>query len=547
MQVDQSNTSQSNTSNIASTQPLLGDRFRAVAEASSDLLWMTTPDGIMHEDSPTWRAFTGQGVPDQDGRTWLDAVHPDDREQLEATRLQGLATGLVYEVECHIRRFDGIFRVIQVRGVPVRGSDGRMVEWISIGTDITEQKQVQANLQRQAQLLQVQAELIALAHDAILICDPENRVVAWNPGAQLLYGWTAQEVVGQVTHTLLATQFPESREAVDCALAQAGHWEGQLIHTDRMGEKVIVDSRQVLVRDQTGQPSAILEINRDMTKWERLLSERAEAQAAEMALRESSRHMHEFLGIASHELRTPLTTIKATIQITRRQLIRLLTSPEISEPATGNLLPTILDFLDRAERQVNVQNRLVGDLIDLSRIQTNQLTVQLKCVDLATIVHEVVEDQRILIPRRTIQWGTSVLQAEVLADADRVSQVVNNYLTNALKYSEADKPVTVHLEPLGSMVRVSVQDRGPGLTPAEQKRIWECFYRVDSIKIKSGTGVGLGLGLHISRSLIERQGGQVGVESEKGKGSTFWFTLPLAPAQPLNLVKYLETVPYRHR
>lgn len=164
------------------------DRFRAVAEASSDLLWITTPDGFMHEESSTWRAFTGQGVPDALGRTWLDAIHPDDREQLEMTRIQTLATGWVYEVECRIHRVDGVYRLVLVRGVPVRGADGNMVEWIGIGTDLTMQKQTEHELKRQEHIVQMQADLIALAHDAILIRDPDSRIVAWNHGAEALYG-----------------------------------------------------------------------------------------------------------------------------------------------------------------------------------------------------------------------------------------------------------------------------------------------------------------------------------------------------------------------
>ncbi len=106
------------------------------------------------------------------------------------------------------------------------------------------------------------------------------------------------------------------------------------------------------------------------------------------------------------------------------------------------------------------------------------------------------------------------------------SQVVNNYLSNALKYSEAARPVEVKVEIRDGVARVSVHDQGPGLSPEEQERIWERFYRVPGIQVQSGSGVGLGLGLHISRIIIERQGGSIGVESEQGKGSTFWFTLP---------------------
>lgn len=117
----------------------------------------------------------------------------------------------------------------------------------------------------------------------------------------------------------------------------------------------------------------------------------------------------------------------------------------------------------------------------------------------------------------------------VMADRDRVGQVMSNYLSNALKYSSAEQPVQITLEVRDSDVCVRVRDHGPGLSLEQQQHIWERFYRVPDIHVRSGSGVGLGLGLHISRTIIERQGGTVGVESEPEKGASFWFTLPLLP------------------
>ena len=106
--------------------------------------------------------------------------------------------------------------------------------------------------------------------------------------------------------------------------------------------------------------------------------------------------------------------------------------------------------------------------------------------------------------------------------------MIDNYLSNALKYSEADKPVLVRVEQAEpGQARVLVRDQGPGLPLAQQQTIWERFYRVPGVEVKSGSGIGLGLGLHISRTIIEQLGGHVGIESEPGQGSTFWFTLPL--------------------
>jgi signal transduction histidine kinase len=115
----------------------------------------------------------------------------------------------------------------------------------------------------------------------------------------------------------------------------------------------------------------------------------------------------------------------------------------------------------------------------------------------------------------------------VLIDAERISQVISNYVINALKYAPEDQPIEVRLEQKGERALFSVRDRGPGLSPSEQEKIWERFQRVEGIKRQRGFAVGMGLGLYISRAIIEQHQGEVGVESVKGEGSTFWFTLPL--------------------
>ncbi len=390
---------------------------------------------------------------------------------------------------------------------------------------VIEREELQASNQRLS-------ELIELAHDAVIVRDPANRVQFWNQGAEHLYGWTKAEALGQAIHTLLATRFPFLQEAIDTALTAHGQWEGILQHTRRDGAQLTVESRQIVVRDTAGKPSSILEINRDITDRERLARERAEAQANEHALREANQLMDEFIGIASHELRTPLTTVKASVQLARRQLGRLLTQ-DIPADALHQLAQ-VQGHLKRTERQIAMQNRLVSDLLDVSRIHANRLELYPDLCDLALLMREVIEDQQYITPERTLELSIATSgEILVLADADRLRQVISNYLSNALKYSAATKPVAIDVEIIATQVRVSVRDEGPGLTPDQQQHIWERFYRVPGIEVKTGSGIGLGLGLHISRMIIERQRGQVGIDSEPGRGSTFWFTLPLAdPALP---------------
>ena len=262
---------------------------------------------------------------------------------------------------------------------------------------------------------------------------------------------------------------------------------------------------------------------------ERLLYERAKAQANELALREANRRMDEFLGVVGHELRTPLTAINGNIQLAERQLKKSINEDGTFADDLASKLELIQTLLGRAGRQVKLQNRLVGDLLDVSRIQANKIALKLEPCDLASIVHEAVQDQSQLTPTRIIRLQMPVEAAvPVLADLDRIRQVITNYLSNALKYSPADRPVEVSLAAEGKMARVSVRDEGPGLSAEEQQSIWERFYQVERIKVQSVSAGGLGLGLHICRTIIEQHQGQVGVQSAPGEGSAFWFTLPLA-------------------
>lgn len=273
-------------------------------------------------------------------------------------------------------------------------------------------------------------------------------------------------------------------------------------------------------KEEKSIAKAIARLTTLVIERERMLREREEARASELALREANRRMEEFLSIASHELRTPLTTIKGNTQLAIRQM-----------RTTFEAFDRMLKLFEGTDRQTRRLNRLVDDLLDVSRTQADRLELFPVPCDLAEIVREVVEEQRASWPQRTITLNVADdMSAPVSADPQRIAQVISNYLNNALKYSEEEKPVSLRLQREGGQARVSVQDEGPGLSPEEQDHIWERFYRVPGIEVQSGSGVGLGLGLHITRAIIEQHSGQVGVESAPGQGSTFWFSLPITPS-----------------
>jgi signal transduction histidine kinase len=257
-------------------------------------------------------------------------------------------------------------------------------------------------------------------------------------------------------------------------------------------------------------------------------------RAREAALRETTTQMEIFLGIAGHELKNPLASIQVGLQLVEQRIRRLLQRERVEATEVAPLLEPLLEPVVQVEHEEERLQRLVNDIVDVARVQAGRLELTLVPTDLATVVRQAVVEQRQLNPERTLNLECpEASRMVVTADAHRLGQVVTNFLTNALKYSPAERPVAVGLQADDQQARVWVRDDGPGLPPEEQKRVWERFHRTPGIEVLSGTGVGLGLGLHICRSIIDQHNGQVGVQSMPGQGSTFWFSLPLATPEPI--------------
>jgi signal transduction histidine kinase len=258
------------------------------------------------------------------------------------------------------------------------------------------------------------------------------------------------------------------------------------------------------------------------------------ARMETLALRAANRRMDEFLSIVSHELKTPLTSLKGNLQLLTRRLRKARRDgeqPKLDEYA--GTLAMVQAMADRLEHSQDRLERLVDDLLDESRIQSGRLEFHVAPTDMAVTVRAAVEEQRLLAGNRSISLAVpdSVRPVWVCADAGRIEQVVTNYLANALKYSQEDRPVAVGLQAGGDTARLWVRDHGVGVPWADQASIWERFHRAAGVTVQSGSDVGIGLGLHISKTIIEQHGGSVGVESTPGQGSTFWFTLPLAKVE----------------
>jgi PAS domain S-box-containing protein len=209
----------------------------------------------------------------------VHAVHEQHRAHYGAfphTRPMGT------NLELYGQRRDGSEFPVEVSLSPLPSGSDLLV--IAIVRDVTERTRVERERREQADRLRVQAELINAAHDAVLVRDPSSRITAWNQGAAEIYRWTEAEARGQISHTLFQTRFPVSQSATEAELFRHGRWEGVLEHTRADGQRVLVESRQVLLRDESGHPTAILEINRDITERTRLEEEARVASQRRVAL-----------------------------------------------------------------------------------------------------------------------------------------------------------------------------------------------------------------------------------------------------------------------
>ncbi|MFD2744337.1 MULTISPECIES: PAS domain-containing sensor histidine kinase [Sphingobacterium] len=218
----------------------------------------------------------------------------------------------------------------------------------------------------------------------------------------------------------------------------------------------------------------------------------------------------DFLAVASHELKTPLTTIKGYIQVATRLL------PKKSDAK-------LLNIMDKANVQLDRLNRLIAELLDVSKIQSGNLEVHRDKFDFNNMVREAVDAiKRATDSHEIILSGR--IDRSYVGDEAQLSQVVNNLLANAIKYSPKAKKIEVSLSVISKYIKFSVRDFGMGISLNDQKKIFERFYRVRHIQHQFP---GMGIGLYICEQIIEQHGGTLWVDSEIDKGSIFSFTLPL--------------------
>lgn len=289
---------------------------------------------------------------------------------------------------------------------------------------------------------------------------------------------------------------------------------------------------------------AVAQLAAQVIERDRLARDRETAHVNALALTETTRRLDEFISVAAHELKTPVTNSLLAVTLARDTLAAYIPQADAAQAAAtpaalaevlAEVLAPLQALLERTESHMERLSRLVVDLLDVSRIRAGKLELRAAPCDLAEVVREAVEEQRRIVSGRVIRLqlpGASSMAPIVFADADRIRQVVTNYLSNALRYSSADQRVNVRVRTDGEWARVSVRDEGQGVPAEERRRVWERFYRVPGTDVMSSGSAGLGLGLHISRTIVEQHHGRVGLRNARGGGAIFWFALQLMSDTP---------------
>jgi PAS domain S-box-containing protein len=217
----------------------------------------------------------------------------------------------------------------------------------------------------------------------------------------------------------------------------------------------------------------------------------------------------EFISVASHELRTPITSLKASLQLLQK----------IKDNPATSMMPVLID---QANKSLNKVSALIADLLNASKFTEGQLQLNKTYFKLSKLIDDCCDHIRIAGEFEIIINGD--LELEVYADANRIEQVINNFVNNAVKYAPESKTILINIAKEGNKARVSVTDKGKGIPSAKQKNLFERYFRVATSGIQYS---GLGLGLYINAEIVKRHEGEIGVNSSINQGSTFWFTLPL--------------------
>lgn len=363
-------------------------------------------------------------------------------------------------------------------------------------SELEEHKRIQEALQiSQARF----AGILDIAEDAIISLDRHQRITLFNQGAEKIFGYSAEEAIGQPLDVLLPLRFVQVHQQYVTDFGQSP------VRSRRMGERREISGRR---KDGTEFPAeaSISKLNLDkevaFTVFLQDITDRKQIE----------RMKDEFISIVSHELRTPLTSIHGSLGMLASGLLK-------ADSEEGKRMLYIA--VDSTDRLV----RLINDILDIERIESGRVKMEKQCCNVEDLIIEAVNVVQALANKVEVTLSVSSLSISLWADPDRIVQTLINLLSNAIKFSSTGKTVWLTVQQQARHLLFIVKDEGRGIPTEKLESIFERFQQVDSSDSRNHEGTGLGLA--ICRSIVQQHDGHIWVESVLGEGSTFYFMIPI--------------------
>jgi PAS domain S-box-containing protein len=370
---------------------------------------------------------------------------------------------------------------------PLFGEEG-VVEGVFVeGHDVTEQILAE---EKSAKL----AAIVESSDDAIISKSLEGIITSWNNAAERMYGYTPDEIIGQSVLKLIPEERHDEEPMILSRLRKGERVEN--FETQRITkDKHLVDISLTIspIKDARGNIIGISKIARDIRDKKK-----------------EEQRKNDFIAMVSHELKTPLTSIKSYVQV----LLGIAKKEDNSFR---------INALTRTEVQIKKMVSMIGDFLSLTKLEEGKIKLNKEIFDLRPLIEDAVSDAQFLTSTHLIQLGEC--HFKVHADKDKIGQVLNNLLNNAIKYSPGGGKILISCEKDNKKVKVSVADEGIGISADNQRRLFDRFYRVENEQIRTVSG--FGVGLYLVSEILRYHDSEIEVESEEGVGSTFYFTLAL--------------------